>query len=278
MSRKSVLYLALVSFVVAVSPVVADGGQTFFGETTASSPTFLRTNESGTATGTSVHYQAQAFEIASTTTCYIYGQQDYDGYLFLYRNSFNPGSPTSNFVDADDDADLGVGTSQLENLSLTAGHYILVNGAFSSGVGTFSSTIHCGTDTPPLGVPCAGWVIGSGIPDTAGVCLNNRFLVWIDNVSSSPTGGIATPVRVGSNDTGIFWFYFPTNFEVMVKVLNGCGLNSRWWIFAAALTNQSYRIRVFDGLHPEAGIRNYSNFFPNSSPAITDTSAFATCP
>ena len=32
----------------------------------------------------------------------------------------------------------------------------------------------------------------------------------------------------------------------MVKALNGCGLNNRYWIFSAATTNVFYRMTVYD--------------------------------
>jgi hypothetical protein len=33
----------------------------------------------------------------------------------------------------------------------------------------------------------------------------------------------------------------------MVKALNGCGLNNRYWVFSAATTNVFYRMEVLDG-------------------------------
>lgn len=277
MNRKIVLSLALAILVVASVPVVADGGQTFAGQTTFGSHQYLRTSTSGTATGTSVRYQTQTFYLPSATTCYFYGQQEFDGFLSLYRTSFNPLSPTTNWVASNDDGDLSIGTSHLEDLALTAGTYILVNSAFSSGFGTFTTTIHCENDTPPLGVPCNGYVIGNPIPNENGVCLNGRFLVWIDNVSNS-SSGLGNPVRFGSSDTGIFWFFSPTNYELMIKVLNGCGINNRYWVYGAGLTDQAHRIRVFDTEHPAAGIKSYSRNQGSPAPAITDSSAFATCP
>lgn len=264
------LCLALLALI-PVDAVLADGVQTILGETTALSPTFTRPG------GGVVRYQAQSFYLPVAGNCYFYGTQNYDGYLHIYGGSFNPALPATNLLGSDDDGDLGVGTSQVGPLALNAGNYVVVNDAFAGGIGTYQTSIQCDGASQPLVGPCQGTIF-TGIPVEQNLCLNNRFLVAIDQISNSTTGGIGTPVRVSSNDTGIFWFYYPSNFEVMLKVLNGCGINNSWWVFAGSLTNQSYRIRVADVQNLGAGIRTYTNTFPNPAAAITDTSAFATCP
>jgi hypothetical protein len=79
-----------------------------------------------------------------------------------------------------------------------------------------------------------------------------------------------------SDDTGVFWFFSPDNWEIMVKVLDGCRFNDNYWVFAAATTNVEYTLEVTDTATDET--RSYSNPLGQASPAITDTSAFATCP
>ncbi len=257
----------------------ADTAQSYLGKTTLSSPTFNRPGQSSpfALSGVITHYHVQEFELPSSSTCYVYSAQSNDGYLHLYQGTFNPASPLTNLFAGDDDGDLGVGTSQLESLSLTAGHYALVTSSFGGGtsVGTFQNTIHCST-AQPQGAPCNGYYY-TAIPQEDSICLNNRFLVGVDNISASATG-LGHVVPVASKDTGLFWFYDSDNYEVMIKVLNGCGVNSHWWVFAGALTNQSYRLRVFDTHNPGGGINDYINVFPNQAPAITDINAFATCP
>ena len=62
----------------------------------------------------------------------------------------------------------------------------------------------------------------------------------------------------------------------MVKVLNGCGINNRYWVFAGGLTDVKVRLTVRDKVHDTT--RTYDN--PQKTPfqPIQDTSAFATCP
>jgi hypothetical protein len=46
--------------------------------------------------------------------------------------------------------------------------------------------------------------------------------------------GQAVPLTA---DTGYFWFFAPSNVEMVVKVLNGCALNQSYWVFAGGLTD-----------------------------------------
>lgn len=63
---------------------------------------------------------------------------------------------------------------------------------------------------------------------------------------------------------------------MLVKVLNGCGTNNRFWVFAAGATNVEYTLTVTDT--QSNATRTYSNSLGTQAPAITDTEAFATCP
>ncbi|MEE8522333.1 MAG: hypothetical protein V3T72_00245, partial [Thermoanaerobaculia bacterium] len=79
-----------------------------------------------------------------------------------------------------------------------------------------------------------------------------------------------------SQDSGLFWFFDPDNWEMMIKVLDGCGFNDHFWVFASATTNVEYTLRVTD---TQTGVmKEYFNPLGNAAPAITDTGAFATCP
>ncbi|HXT52386.1 MAG TPA: LamG domain-containing protein [Thermoanaerobaculia bacterium] len=117
------------------------------------------------------------------------------------------------------------------------------------------------------------------ISTAAQLCLGDRFVVttrWRTNPApGSPTDGPAG-VAGSSEDSGLFWFFSSTNWEIMVKALNGCGLNNRYWIFSAATTNVYYRMEVFDTVGLEQKI--YFNYPGPPAPALTDVNAFATCP
>ncbi|MEE8523316.1 MAG: PKD domain-containing protein, partial [Thermoanaerobaculia bacterium] len=108
------------------------------------------------------------------------------------------------------------------------------------------------------------------------VCLNrNRFQVTVDWRDFDGVSGSGTLAPAGSDDSGLFWFFDEANWEMLVKVLDGCGFNDRFWVFAAATTNVEYTLRVVDTL--TGYVSEYVNPLGIAAGAITDSSAFATC-
>ncbi len=73
----------------------------------------------------------------------------------------------------------------------------------------------------------------------------------------------------------MFRFFGPGNWEVLVKVLDGCPLNERFWVFAAASTDVEYTLRVSDTLAETT--RTYENPLGSRAPAINDVDAFPGC-
>lgn len=281
--RSRVLPLLLLTLCVVLAtagPAAADGFQTFSGNT-AGGPTFNRPAGAGPGlSGAMVRYRAQSFRLDGPSDCLIYGSQDYDGYLHLYQGSFNPANPLNNLVDGDDDGELGIGSSRIPHdfvndneISLAGGGYVLVTSGFGAGSqGSYQNFIQCRTQQPYSG--CGTFF--AGIPADQQVCLADRFVVAIDQISNHPTDGFGTPVRFGSTDSGFFWFFNSKNFEVLIKVLNGCPVNGHWWVFFAGTTNQAHRIRVVD--LQTLQIKTYIRGLGPPSPAETDTLAFSTCP
>jgi ELWxxDGT repeat protein len=87
---------------------------------------------------------------------------------------------------------------------------------------------------------------GTCAPGPGRLCLQGgRFAVeaaWKDFQGKTGTG-TAVPL---SADTGYFWFFNPANVEVMTKVLDGTGLNGKFWLFYGALSNVEYTLTVTD--------------------------------
>ena len=81
---------------------------------------------------------------------------------------------------------------------------------------------------------------------------------------------------VFGNGSTPFWFFSSTNWEMMIKVLNGCGVNNRYWVFTGVTTNVGWTMRVTDTLTNVTKI--YSSPNGTASCPILDTNAFATCP
>lgn len=109
------------------------------------------------------------------------------------------------------------------------------------------------------------------------MCLNDgRFEVTVQWRDFQGQEGSATRVGVLGEDSALLWFFAPSNWEMLVKVLDGCSVNGRYWVFAAASTNVEYTLRVRDST---TGLEVAYEHPPGEpAPAITDTAAFADCP
>lgn len=115
-------------------------------------------------------------------------------------------------------------------------------------------------------------------PDEATLCLDDgRFKVTIDWRDFADVQGLGRLVDGGtSSDSGLFYFFEADNWEMLVKVINGCSFNNHYWVFAAATTNIEYNLRVVDT--QTGAVFNSTNPLGMPSAALTDTGAFATCP
>ncbi len=131
----------------------------------------------------------------------------------------------------------------------------------------------------PAGVPC-------GLPTTDACLLGGRFDT---SASFAVLSGPAADGRLTLTETGqanvraqddgsaVFSFFAPTDWEILAKMpADTCSLGNRYWFFSSAATNLHYSIVVFD-LRTGAQ-KIYLNFSGPPAPAVTDTSAFATCP
>ncbi len=122
------------------------------------------------------------------------------------------------------------------------------------------------------------------VPDADTLCLNDdRFRVevnWRDHEDRTGTGQTG---GCGTDDSGLLWFFNPDNIEMLVKVLDGCSVNNRFWVFFAATTDVEFTMTVTD---TETGLtkaynnhsQSYTNPLGQPANAVTDTNAFATCP
>src|SRR5215471_9726724 len=107
------------------------------------------------------------------------------------------------------------------------------------------------------------------------LCLSDgRFDVQANWMTRDGATGSAHPRRLTS-DTGYCWFFDPNNVEMIVKVLNGCPLNSRFWAFAGGLTDVQVQMSVTDTA--TGAVRNYSNPQGTAFVPIQDAAAFQGC-
>jgi hypothetical protein len=148
-------------------------------------------------------------------------------------------------------------------------------GALPHGVFARASRI---SSTIPESADAAA--VSACVPNATTLCLSNsrykvqaQWLEWVDYGEWAIFGD--APALQLTRDTGAFWFFGSSNIEVVVKVLDGCGVNSHHWTFAAGLTDVSMKLTVTD-THTGV-VRTYTT--PPGIPfePIQDTSAFEAC-
>jgi hypothetical protein len=99
-----------------------------------------------------------------------------------------------------------------------------------------------------------------------------RFEVEVDWRTPPGRTGVGHVVRSPSRDSGLFAFFDLANWEVLVKVLDGCAINGHYWLYVAGATDTGYTVRVRE---PATGRnREYENPLGTFSPLATDTTSF----
>lgn len=109
------------------------------------------------------------------------------------------------------------------------------------------------------------------------LCLAGRFAARVGWRNASGDTGTARAVPdAASADSGVLWFFAAENWEMLVKIVDGCAANGHFWVFAVTTTDVEYTLQVTDTESGEAA--SYFNPLGRAAPAITDVEAFATCP
>ena len=120
----------------------------------------------------------------------------------------------------------------------------------------------------------AAAVAGTCMADDETRCLrDSRFAVEMEWWTGDGRSGPGRVVREGTNDSALFQFFEEDNWEVLVKVLDGCSINGHVWVYGASATTLGYRIRVTDTV--TGAVREYLNEDGRQADAITDATAFA---
>jgi len=114
---------------------------------------------------------------------------------------------------------------------------------------------------------------------------DGRFEVavtWLDHSGATGFGRVAgsdpddVTSAVASPSSGVLWFFTPDNWEMLVKVLNGCGVNGHYWVLASAATDVGFELTVSDTATGQ--LTTYEHELGAPAPAVTDIAAFAACP
>jgi len=146
---------------------------------------------------------------------------------------------------------------------LGPGSYLVSVDGYQGATSPYRLTLQCTTTT------------GSCTPNQTTMCLNgSRFRVTAHYRTQTGESGYGRAVPM-TGDTGYFWFFDESNVELVVKVLRGCGVNGKYWVFAAGLTNVEVTLTVEDVITQQQ--RTYTNELGASFLPVQDTSAFDIC-
>ena len=104
-------------------------------------------------------------------------------------------------------------------------------------------------------------------------CLqDSRYAVAVEWRKPDGESGAGSVVHAGTNDSGLFTFFNRENWEILIKVLDGCAVNAHVWVYGASTTDLGYTIRVTDTV--KGSVKEYRNEPGQPAPAITDAIAF----
>ncbi len=153
--------------------------------------------------------------------------------------------------------------------------YLLTDGEMASARGGSNRTSRFAAslaDTPRAGRIALPQGNGACEADDRTLCLEGgRFEVRARWETADGAGdATAWPLTA---DTGLYWFFGPNNVEMVIKVLDGCGINGHRWVFAGGLTDVAVTMTVTD---TETGeVQPYEN--PSGTPfqPIQDIKAFS---
>lgn len=109
--------------------------------------------------------------------------------------------------------------------------------------------------------------------DSQTLCLGPeaRFAVRIDWETREDAGS-GQAVDIGRRDSGLFTFFDPNNLEMLVKVIDGCGLTGHYWVFYGATTDVGFRLSVIDSTTQAEVV--YTNPLGRSAESVKDLFAF----
>lgn len=110
-------------------------------------------------------------------------------------------------------------------------------------------------------------------PDSETLCLHDgRYELQAEWWTGDGNSGAAQVVPKAARDSGLFRFFDADNWEILIKVLDGCAISGHHWVYGASTTDLGYEILVRDTTMDKA--RVYRNEPGRPAPAITDGKAF----
>jgi hypothetical protein len=112
-------------------------------------------------------------------------------------------------------------------------------------------------------------------PTATSLCLDSgRFSLSAEWRTPQGASGQGQAVTL-TDDTGYFWFFDPSNVELIAKTLDGCPVDDAYWVFSGGLTDIDVNLQVTDTITQQS--KHYRNPQNTAFKPIQDTAAFKTC-
>jgi hypothetical protein len=116
---------------------------------------------------------------------------------------------------------------------------------------------------------------GPCVTNAETLCLHDgRFAVSVAwRTAQSQGNGKVSSAKTA--ESGLFWFFSENNWELQVKVLDGCALNQRFWVYTAGSTDVGYTLTIKDLVGDAMVV--YDNRLGQLAGTVADVTALATC-
>jgi hypothetical protein len=217
-----------------------------------------------TAPAAPTNLQALAVATDAVALAWQDNSNNEDGFRVEFRTGSGSYTEVNGLVPSNADRTAAVFLGQL-----TPGTTYFFRVRATNNIGNSAYSNETSVTTLTSDTPC--------VANATTMCLNNnRFRVQALFLTGAGQGGEAKTVKL-TDDSGYLWFFSASNIEAVVKVLNGCGVNNRYWVFAGGLTDVRVVLTVTDTqtTAPPAG---YVNPLGAAFLPIQDTSALDSCP
>ena len=108
-------------------------------------------------------------------------------------------------------------------------------------------------------------------PGAPAVMLSGGYRVGMCYETYDGQVGDARDFELDSSQSALLYFFDRDNVEVLIKVLDGCGVNGYRWVFVAPVTDLAFNLYVES---PTGERWTHTNWLGQTAEAAADTSAF----
>ncbi len=148
--------------------------------------------------------------------------------------------------------------------------------AESSGSGDDAGLLSRGANSLPALSAAAATPLAAGArtdcaPGGPALTLRGGYTVSMCYETYKCEVGDARDWGLDSSQSGLLYFFKPNNVEVLIKVLDGCGVNRHRWVFVAPVTDLAFNLVVES---PDGQRWTHTNRLGVTADTMADTSAF----